>query len=217
MPTKNYIGKKIGYIEILEKTNERKNGYIVYKCKCHKCNKIVYKTLEHITTREKQGHNNITCGCFDYHKNNLYKHGLSNTRLYNIYVNMKQRCYDKNSISYKDYGERGITICQEWLNDFKTFYKWAIENGYKNNLTIDRINNNGNYEPNNCRWANAYEQSNNRRNNVILEYNGVKKTLIEYAKEYNIEICTLRSRIKRGWNIERALNEKTHLNYKGKK
>ncbi len=208
MPKTNYIGQKYGYIEILEKTSKRKDNYIVYKCKCHKCGKIVEKTLEHHT---------ITCGCYDRHHNNFYKNGLSGTKLRYIYANMKERCYNPKNKSYKHYGKRGIIICNEWLSDFENFYNWAIANGYKDNLTIERIDVNGNYEPKNCKWADYYEQMNNRTNTIKLTYNGTTKALTQWAREYNIEISTLRSRISRGWSVERALNEKTHLNYKGKK
>lgn len=216
MPIKNYIGKKFGYVEVLEKTDERKNGYIVYKCKCWKCGKIINKTLEHLALRKKQGYNNMTCGCFDRKHNHLYKNGLSNTRLKYIYNGMKARCYNKNNPSYKYYGSRGIKICDEWLDDFEHFYNWAISNNYNEDLTIERIDNNGNYEPNNCKWATRLEQNRNRRNTTLLKYNNQIKTIKEWAEEYNIELVTLRTRINRGWNIERALKEKTHLNYKGK-
>lgn len=217
MPLKNFSGEKFGYIEVLEKTNKRECGYIVYKCKCHKCNKIVYKSLGHLVQRKKKGYNNMTCGCFDYHHNHLYKNGLSNTRLRHIYDDMKSRCNNKNNLAYKNYGKRGIKVCEEWQNDFETFYNWAISHNYKENLTIDRIDNNGNYEPSNCQWITQDEQNRNKRNIILLTYNGETKMLKEWAKEYGLELSTLRTRINRGWNIERALKEKTHPNYKRKK
>ena len=217
MPIKNYIGEIFGFVEVLEKTDKRKNGYIVYKCKCHKCGKIISKTLGHLSRRKKQGFNNMTCGCYDRKHNHLYKNGLSNTRLRYIYAGMKARCYNKNNPSYKNYGERGIKICDEWKNNFETFYNWAIKNGYNENLTIERINNNGNYEPNNCKWATMLEQVRNRRNTILITYNNKTQSIKEWAKEYNIELVTLRTRINRGWEIGRALKEKTHSNCKRKK
>lgn len=216
MPIKNYIGEKFGYVEVLEKTDERNNGYIVYKCKCYNCGKIVNKSLGNLIRRKKQGYNNMTCGCFDYHHNHLYKNGLSNTRLKYIYNGMKARCYNKNNPAYKNYGGRGIKICDEWLNDFERFYNWAISNNYDKDLTIERIDNSGDYTPNNCKWATRLEQNRNRRNITLLTYNDETKTIKEWADEYNLELVTLRTRINRGWDVERALKEKTHLNYKGK-
>lgn len=216
MPTKNYIGEKFGYVEIIEKTDKRKNGYVIYKCKCNNCNKYKYMTINYLSRRKKQGYNNMTCGCFDKTKNNFYKNGLSSTKLYDVYNNIKSRCYNKNNKSYKDYGARGIKMCSEWLNDFEKFYSWAVKNGYSDNLTIDRIDNNGNYEPSNCKWSNKQEQVNNRRNTIKLTYNNETKPISEWAKIYNIELVTLRTRIYRGWSIEKALLEKTHLNFKGR-
>lgn len=217
MSTKNYTGQKLGYIEVLEKTDERKNGNVVYKCKCHKCGRVYNRTLCNLISRKNKGHNNMTCGCLNRHHNNFYKHGLSDEKLMYIYSNMKQRCYNKNNYGYKNYGGRGIKVCDEWLNNFKSFYDWSINNGYQDNLTIDRINNDGNYEPSNCKWSTKLEQVRNRRNTILITYNNETKTIKEWAEQYNIDFNTLRTRIRRGWDIERALNEKTHLNYKGKK
>lgn len=118
---------------------------------------------------------------------------------------MKKRCYNLKYKRYNDYGGRGIKICNEWLNDFKVFYDWAMQNGYKDNLTIDRIDVNGNYEPSNCRWANIKTQANNKRNNRIIEYKGEFHTMSEWANIYNINYKLLHSRLKKGWNIEKAL------------
>ena len=118
---------------------------------------------------------------------------------------MKDRCLNRNSDHYSDYGGRGITVCREWKNDFMTFKTWALSNGYSDNLTIDRINNNGNYEPNNCRWADNDTQSKNKRNNRYITYQGQRKTMAEWAYEFGLAPCTLRKRIIKGWSIEDAL------------
>lgn len=213
---KNYSGEVYGNIQVLEMTNKRKRGYVVYKCKCNKCGRLFENSLEHYKRRAKLGINTMTCGCYNPHYNNFYKNGLSKTRVRFIYNNMKERCYNKNNKAYKYYGARGIKICDEWLKDFINFYNWAINNGYKEDLSIDRINVDGNYEPNNCKWSTFQEQISNRTNTVKIEYNNIIKPLTEWARQYKIPITTLRSRLDRGWTVERALNENVHKNFKGK-
>ena len=107
----------------------------------------------------------LSCGCYNKElvKKVNVKHNMSYSKLYKVWQGMKTRCYNPNFIYYCNYGSRGITICNEWLNDFKSFYDWAIDNGYKEGLTIDRINNDGNYEPSNCRWITRAEQNRNQR------------------------------------------------------
>lgn len=129
----------------------------------------------------------------------MSSHKRSGTRLYNIWNGMKQRCRDKNHIKYKNYGARGIRVCDDWLHDFMNFYNWAINNGYKENLTIDRIDVNGNYEPSNCQWLTNFEQQHNKTNLIILEYDGKSLCISEWARLLNIPETTLRSRHRRGW------------------
>lgn len=122
---------------------------------------------------------------------------MSKTRIFGIWENMRDRCNNPNSKLYYLYGERGIKVCEEWSNDFLTFYNWSIKNGYRQGLSIDRIDVNGNYEPNNCRWATAKQQIRNRRNTVYVNIGGVKKTLGELSEEYNIKYNTLYDRYRR--------------------
>lgn len=136
-----------------------------------------------------------------------YSHGKTGTRIYSIYVNMKNRCYYTNNKRYQNYGGRGIEVCDEWLNHFQAFYDWAMSHGYSDNLTLDRINVDGNYEPSNCRWVTLKEQENNRSNNHLITYNGKTQTLAQWCKERNIKYATLERRLnKYGWSIKRALN-----------
>lgn len=139
---------------------------------------------------------------------------ISYDRLYKIHQKMKERCYNKNAKSYKNYGGRGITICKEWLDDYKNFKEWALKNGYNDNLTIDRINVNGNYEPNNCRWADAKTQQNNRRNNHYIEYNGQIKTLKQWSEIYNLCPDTIAKRIKRGVDKDELFSKRVKSNIK---
>ena len=132
---------------------------------------------------------------------------MSNTRLYRIYNKMKLRCYSKTNNAYKHYGGRGITVCQEWLDDFMNFYNWAMENGYSDNLSIDRINNNGNYEPGNCRWATAKEQANNTRATIFLTYKGETKPASEWATIIGISQDTITARKRSGLSDEECLTK----------
>jgi hypothetical protein len=121
---------------------------------------------------------------------------------------MKARCYKPTSARYYTHGARGIKVCDEWLS-FEGFIKWALSNGYQENLTIDRINNDGNYEPSNCRWATPKEQANNRRTNHLLTYKGETHTTKEWSEITGINYCTLIGRINRlGWSTEKTLNKK---------
>ena len=139
--------------------------------------------------------------------NSNYKDGRKGTRLYSIYRNMRTRCYNKNTTSYKDYGARGITVCDEWLNDYKLFSDWAMSNGYRDDLTLDRINYDKGYSPDNCRWVTTKVQSNNTRRNHYVTLNGITKTLKEWSEFYNINYRTVRDRLVRGWNYYDALTK----------
>lgn len=144
-------------------------------------------------------------------------HGLTNTRLFLVWQDMKRRCYKPYDKEYHNYGGRGITVCEQW-QEFKPFYDWAMANGYDENAprgqcTIERIDVNGNYEPSNCKWATQKEQMNNYRGNYWITYKSEKKTLKQWGEITGIERRTICDRLKRGWPIERALTEKP---FKGK-
>lgn len=140
---------------------------------------------------------------------NKTKHGLSKTRLANILHSMRQRCYYEKSINYSVYGGRGITVCDEWKNDSIKFFDWAIENGYKNNLSIDRINPNGNYDPSNCRFVDSKAQANNRTNNVRVLFQGELMTAVQISEKVGIGLSTIVYRINAGWKSE-DLGKKPH-------
>ena len=144
------------------------------------------------------------CQCKDLPQKFQKTHGKTNTRLYKIWCAMKHRCENPASEkSKKNYKDRGITICKEW-HDFINFQKWALENGYADNLSIDRIDNNGNYCPENCKWSTAKEQAQNRRSNVFVTYNNKTQTISQWADELNIKRKTLTERLRKGWSVERA-------------
>lgn len=135
---------------------------------------------------------------------NHLKHGMGNTRLYHIWKSMKQRCNNPKCINYHNYGGKGITVCDEW-DDFIQFKDWAMKAGYKDNLTIDRIESSGNYCPDNCRWVTYKIQNNNKNNNIMIEYNGEVHTISEWSNIIGIKMQTLWRRLKSGWSIEKAL------------
>ena len=134
------------------------------------------------------------------------------TRLYSIWSHMKQRTTDQNVDRYEHYGGKGIAICKEW-KDYEKFKEWALLNGYQDSLTIDRIDNDGNYEPSNCRWADKITQANNTSRNHFIEFNGEIKTIAEWARKIGIKREALYNRIYNyGWSIEKALNTPKMVN-----
>ena len=133
-------------------------------------------------------------------------HGIRNTRIYEIWKDMKKRCFNPNCAAYHLYGGRGIIVCEKWKDNVKDFYDWAMQNGYTDKLTLDRIDVNGNYEPSNCRWVTKKEQANNTRRNHQISYNGKTQTLQQWADELGISRVSLRHRIcDYHWSIEKAL------------
>ena len=133
------------------------------------------------------------------------KHGLYKHDLYSRWAKIKARC---NTV----YKNKNIKVCDEWSNSFEAFYQWAINNGYKENLTIDRINNNDGYKPSNCRWVNMKTQANNRSNNHLITYDNKTLTLSQWSNILNIKSSTLRRRLKVGWSLDKALNNKKYVN-----
>lgn len=130
-------------------------------------------------------------------------HGQSKTRLYKVWTSMKQRCSNPNDKAYLDYGGREIKVCDEW-QDFEPFHEWAMSTGYARDLEIDRIDNDGDYEPGNCRWVSRRDQLNNTRINRRIAFRGETKTVAEWARELGLNDRTLRTRLRIGWTVERA-------------
>jgi len=186
----NLKGKRFGRLTVIDLC-DRNNGYVLWLCKCDCGNTTKVKSSKLLQGRTK------SCGCLkkDNNKENANYYNIKHKRLYNIWNKMKERCCNEKNSAYPNYGGRGITICKEWAKSFQAFMSWAIANGYNDNLTIDRVDNNGNYEPNNCRWATREEQANNTRANRLLSYNGKTMTLSEWAKELNVYKTTLYRRI----------------------
>lgn len=185
---KDLVGKKFGRLTVLERAGTTKWGNILWLCKCD-CGK------EHIAASGKLIQGKVTsCGCYahEVHVKQLERHGITTggkPRTLVIWCGMKARCLNKKSISYKSYGGRGITVCEEWLT-FENFHKWALANGYDDGLTIDRIDNNGNYEPSNCQWITSRANKKRQRNARNIEICGVTKNLSEWCKELHIGKAT---------------------------
>ncbi|MGL5713489.1 MAG: NUMOD1 domain-containing DNA-binding protein [Paraclostridium sp.] len=149
------------------------------------------------------------CGCIQNEKirTRMTTHGMSSTKLYRVWRGIKTRCQNPNSKSYCDYGERGISVCEEWDENFLVFYKWAYDNGYEESkVEIDRIDVNGNYEPNNCRWISKKKNANNKRNSKYITIKGVTKTASEWSEEIGISVSTFLSRYNKGWSDNDILN-----------
>lgn len=155
--------------------------------------------------------------CKGYKVTNLGSttHNETKTRLFKIWGAMKERCYREKHSHYKNYGGRGIKVCEKWKNDFVEFKEWAINNGYRENLTLDRINVNGNYEPSNCRWATQKEQHNNTRKNHYIQYKGKTYTISQLSELVGRKYTTLKERIKAGWSIEDAVSKPVRQRTKG--
>lgn len=207
---KDYTNRRFGRLTVIRlhhkqqkyKPDGRPNGHRYYwECKCD-CGNTTIVLIDHLTR-----HKILSCGCLGRERASLAssKHKLHGTRIYGIWGGMIQRCKNENIERYEIYGGRGIKVCKEWEEDFLNFYNWAINNGYKNNLSIDRVNVDGDYEPSNCRWVTAKEQARNTRTNVNLTYNNETHCVAEWSEITGIKSATIFYRIRHGWTIKEAL------------
>lgn len=192
-------GRRYGKLIVLSMADKPENANGSYwKCKCD-CGEETVVSAKSLKCGDTK-----SCGCMKY--SGVTTHGLYKTRLHGIWILMRDRCNNPNSPNYKRYGGRGIKVCETW-STFKPFYDWAIQNGYGENLSLDRIDNNGDYAPSNCRWTTRIEQANNTRRSRFIEFNGETHTLAEWARIYKIPYDKLWARLSYGWSIERALCE----------
>lgn len=200
-------GQRFGQLEVIGLSEIRnKRSYWLCNCDCGNT-KIVrsdalisYKTVSCGCLKKKQDKINLTAN----HKDNQTKE-----KLYHVWASMCQRCENEKSSSYRNYGGRGITVCKEWRLDYRNFKKWSIENGYQENLTIERIDVNGNYCPENCCWIPFCRQERNQRRTIRVTIDGVTKPLIDLAEEYGIKPSTARKRYHVGYR------QKEYLLYQG--
>lgn len=181
-----------------------KDGFkYYYKCVCDCGNECI------VDRNSLRFHRTCSCGCLrsDLSVERKATHNKSKTKLYRVWNAIKNRCYNPNQKSYKDYGAKGIVICDDWSHDFQSFFDWAMQSGYKEGLTIERSDVNGNYEPSNCRWIPFVEQARNKTNNVLITYRGETRCLSEWARIVGIYRKTLKNRLDSGWSVEKAFNQ----------
>lgn len=204
--SKDITGERFGKLVAIKRSYKSNCGKWKWLCKCDCGN---YKEIDIHNLLRKDKTPTRTCGKCEKSKKNTkcYKHGMSKTRVYQCYKLMKNRCYNKHNKKYYLYGERGITVCDEWLgkNGSTNFINWALQNGYNDNLTLDRINNNLGYSPNNCRWATRKEQANNLRCNKRYTIDNKVYTMSQIADKFNINYKLLESRLRNGWSLEKAI------------
>lgn len=195
-------GQNFGRWTVIECAGRGKHGELQYKCRC-RCG------TERILRRSSlTSGNSKSCGCLarDVSREKETTHGASGTRLYRIWAGIIQRCCNsRERYEWEKYGGRGISICDEWRNSFETFRRWALDNGYSENLSIDRIDVNKGYCPENCRWATVYEQNNNKRTSRKITFCGETGTIREFSDRYGLDYSCLYARLKSGWTIEKAL------------
>lgn len=194
-------GQRVGMLVVIRQA-ESKNGKTFWLCRCD-CGATTTVARSHLSAKTRPTQ---SCGCLQF--SGRYRHGLRHTRLYNTWSGMIQRCTNPKAVNYRNYGGRGVTVCPEWRVSFEAFHEWALANGYADDLTIERIDPDGNYEPTNCRWATRKEQNNNTRRNHCVEYNGVTRTIAEWSDVTGLSRDLIEQRLKRGWSAEKTLTTK---------
>lgn len=197
--------KRFGRLLVVKFVGKGKHGEPMWECLCD-CGNIKNVSTGHLANGDTR-----SCGCFYNETRHAINaiHGESKSRLYKIWAGIKSRCYDKQSRSYHKYGQRGIVVCQEWRDSYESFKAWSVANGYTEELTLDRKDNDGNYCPENCRWATQKEQQNNRRNNHLLTYDGETLTVSQWNEKLGFPKGTISQRLnKLGWSVEKALTTK---------
>lgn len=189
VPKIDLTGKKFGKLTVLKCDGTAKRRRMMWVCRCD-CGTLVKVDGAHL----KSGHTQ-SFGCIlkDGKNSSLYKNGLSRTKLHYAYFNMKNRCTRKDNYEYQNYGGRGISVCDEWMSNdgFVAFSDWALSNGYEDGLTLDRIDNDKGYSPDNCRWVDKFVQANNKRNNHFIKINGEIGTVANMARKFNVSYWNL--------------------------
>ena len=209
---KDLTGTRFGRLVVIERANDyispSGRKVVRWKCRCD-CGNCIEVSVVHL----RQG-DTVSCGCFGKQRRAEGKleksHGCSRTRIYHLFQNMKYRCQNPNASNYTTYGGRDIRVCDEWAGPrgFELFYEWAIRSGYSDDLTLDRIDVDGDYTPENCRWADSETQHNNTQNSVKLTYDGKTMTAAQWAREIGVDRHTIYDRLKAGKPIAEVLKPK---------
>lgn len=214
---KDLIGQQFGRLTVIAQAPKQRanKGYRYYwQCQCECGNTVTVREDQLLCAKRPTR----SCGCirsdsvkkyYEDHQRPI-KHGHSYEPLFNIWYLIKYRCENPNCTAYKNYGARGIKVCDEWrdgIAGYESFKEWSLANGYIQGLSIDRIDNDGDYTPDNCRWIAPKDQARNKRQNVWIEYNGVKKLACDWASELNIPYKTFMSRIYHGWDVDKLINQ----------
>ena len=194
--------KRFGKIVCIKPLRVNNHKEVVWLCKCD-CDNFCEKSSGTFKNISKIA----SCGCMKGKKPHITNLELKNYKpIHECYVNMKTRCYNPNYELYSRYGGRGIKVCDEWKNNFKEFYNWAI-NGWKKELTLDRINNDDDYKPDNCRWVDRVEQANNRHTNYLIKYKGEIKTMAQWSKILKIDYYFIQIRMYKNKTMEEVVEE----------
>ena len=201
---KDLTGQCFGNLTVRSRAGSTKNGKALWNCVCSCGNKTIA-----VSTDLLSGHTR-SCGCKKYESHNK-RHGQTRTDIHQKWCQMRQRCYDPNCKPFKYYGAIGITVCPEWNNSFEDFRDWAYAHGYEEGLSLDRINNEMGYFPDNCRWVPKEKQSGNRRNNLMFSYNGKTQNLKAWCDELGLKYPVIYNRIRRdGYTFEQAITSKPY-------
>lgn len=202
-------GNKYGKLTVVRRAENGPGGVARWECLCECGHTSI------VSGRNLKSGAVKSCGCLTGGRTT---HNMSKTRLYREWAGIKARCYYKSQAGYKSYGARGIRMCDEWLNSFEAFAEWALSNGYRDDLTIERIDNGKDYTPDNCKWISLGDQANNRRSNIRITYNGETRNLSEWCKIYGRDYRFVHNRIRKsGWDFERAMFEPVHVEKRNRK
>lgn len=206
----NLTGQRFGKL-LATSLNHYKNGFYYWECKCD-CGKTKVIRTDSLVKGSTR-----SCGCLasETATKLFTKHNQAGTRLYMIWNSMKQRCENEKDTGYKNYGGRGISVCKEW-EEFSPFFEWAIAHGYEDKLTIDRKDNDGNYNPTNCRWISVRDQNRNKRNNHLITYKNKTMCIRDWENELGFSRNLIQGRLNRGWSIEKALTKSVQIQHRKK-